>query len=88
MKLESLKSSKFEAFKGNEFVNSFQVVGGQCQNTYRDKTTPTPTDSTDCETHNTPVLVYDPRNPRSPGCDWWDTACATGPSEGQGGEIK
>jgi len=28
MKLESLKSSKFEAFKGNEVVNLFAIKGG------------------------------------------------------------
>jgi hypothetical protein len=29
MQLESLKSSKFEAFKGSELQNSFKVLGGQ-----------------------------------------------------------
>jgi hypothetical protein len=29
MKLESLKSSKFEAFKGSELQKSFSVMGGQ-----------------------------------------------------------
>jgi hypothetical protein len=33
MKLESLKSSKFEAFKGSEIVNLTTVVGGATWNT-------------------------------------------------------
>lgn len=88
MKLESLKSSKFEAFKGNELTASFSVFGGECRNTYRDKNTPSPTDSTDCDTSNTKILSYDPNNPKGPGCDFYDTMCPVGPSEGQGGIIK
>jgi hypothetical protein len=36
MKLESLKSSKFEAFKGMEVKNPLKVIGGQIQNTTYD----------------------------------------------------
>jgi hypothetical protein len=33
MKLESLKSSKFEAFKGNELQKSIQIIGGHIYST-------------------------------------------------------
>jgi hypothetical protein len=33
MKLESLKSSKFEAFKGTELQNTFMILGGTCYDT-------------------------------------------------------
>ncbi|MFA6152464.1 MAG: hypothetical protein WC716_14170 [Chitinophagaceae bacterium] len=46
MKLESLKSSKFEAFKGSEIVNAMSIKGGQCF------TTQLPNTNTDCDTWN------------------------------------
>ncbi|MDI9319945.1 MAG: hypothetical protein QM530_05650 [Phycisphaerales bacterium] len=76
MKLESLKSSKFEAFKGSEIVNAMSIKGGACQNTYASKTANLPSDSIDCGTNNSKTL-FD-------GCDFYDTICTVGPSEGQG----
>jgi hypothetical protein len=76
MKLESLKSSKFEAFKKNEILNAVSIQGGRCQNTYASKTANLPSDSIDCETNNSKTL-FD-------GCDFYDTICTVGPSEGQG----
>ncbi|MEZ5046153.1 MAG: hypothetical protein R2831_04095 [Chitinophagaceae bacterium] len=54
MKLESLKSSKFEAFKGSELQNAFRVLGGEkvrteCENFY--------CDSWDYKTEKSPTSV-------------------------------
>jgi hypothetical protein len=62
MKLESLKSSKFEAFKGSELQNSFKVLGGRLLKT-------TWTDSNGgkgCDTEDTKSGVKR---------DWTDSPC-------------
>jgi hypothetical protein len=42
MKLESLKTSKFEAFKGSELQNSFITKGGQINRTKDSVPAPAP----------------------------------------------
>lgn len=50
-KLESLKSSKFEAFKENELENAFKVVGGAPVNTTYKNHYYTGADVMDTSTH-------------------------------------
>lgn len=83
MKLESLKSSKFEAFKGNELLNAFAIIGGVRQNTSQNGQL---MDSVDCDTSDTPEKAISKSCPRPH--DWYDTICPVGPSEGQGGIIQ
>lgn len=82
MKLESLKSSKFEALRSNAITDAFAVLGGQCQNTSVNGQL---ADSVDHETHNTPTLAYTCDS--NIGHDYWDSICPIGPSEGQGASL-
>ena len=60
MKTEKLNSSKFEAFRGNELQNLFQIIGGVLIYT---RPTAEPGTVTTCDTHDTETdTIENPNN--------------------------
>ncbi|MBS1590152.1 MAG: hypothetical protein JST52_11120 [Bacteroidetes bacterium] len=61
-KFESLKSSKFEAFKSNVLTNLFSIVGGRCYTTL-DKAGNKTDSLTDARTHDLSISNVDGSDP-------------------------
>ena len=69
MKLESLKSSKFEAFKGSELLSNINIVGGQPLKTKKagsSEFTDCWDDATGNDIHPTDGSHYDVCSPQTP----------------------